>query len=300
MPLFISPPPLLEGQTVLLVSTARKLALDDVKTAITLLGSWGLNVKLGKNLFSEANQFAGSDDQRGEDLQTALDDPDIAAIICARGGYGTSRILDKLNFSRFEQQPKWITGFSDITALHTHLHRLHLQSIHSTMPICFDTDETISVESLRKVLFGEKMSYEVPAHPLNRLGKTEGIIIGGNLSILANVIGTASDFDSEGKILFVEDTDEYLYHIDRMMVHLQRAGKLKNLAGLLVGVFTKMHDNGVSFGKDAEEIIADAVKNYDFPICFGFPTGHSPRNVALICGSQASLEVNEKEVKLSF
>jgi muramoyltetrapeptide carboxypeptidase len=298
MNLFLSPPALRPGQTVALISTARKLSPEDVAIGIQCLTDWGLKVKIGDNLFAESGQFAGTDAQRLADLQAALDDPEIDAIICARGGYGTSRILDQVNFEALLRHPKWIAGFSDVTALHTHLHGLHLQSIHSTMPILFDTDDRASMESLRKVLFGESQTYTIPPDPLNRMGMASGRLIGGNLSLLASVIGTHSDVDTAGKILFVEDTDEYLYHLDRMMIQLKRGGKLSGLAGLVVGSFTDIHDNGVPFGKTAYEIIAEAVAEYDFPVCFHFPTGHSPENLALICGREARLAVSPDAVQL--
>jgi muramoyltetrapeptide carboxypeptidase len=297
---FAAPPPLQKGQTVFLVSPARKLNPEDIEIAVKIFKEWGLQVRLGEHLFAEAGQFAGDDAQRTADMQTALDNPEIHAIVCVRGGYGTSRILDNLDFQHFVKSPKWISGFSDITALHSHLHRLRVQSIHSTMPICFDTDNPDSIESLRKALFGEELNYKIPHHHLNRIGTGKGLTVGGNLSVFASVIGTASDVKTEGKILFLEDTDEYLYHIDRMTVQLKRSGKLKDLMGLVVGNFSKIHDNGVPFGKNVNEIIAEAVAEYDYPVCFDFPFGHSPENMALPCGREAILEVSETEVNLKF
>ena len=297
---FLCPPPLQESQTIYLISTARKIVNEDIQTAINLFEGWGLKVKAGKNLFAESGQFAGTDAQRTSDLQEALNDPLASAIICVRGGYGTVRILDNINFDEFIKNPKWVSGFSDVTALHTHIHQLNIQSIHGTMPICFDTDETISVESLRKILFGEKINYEFPAEAINRNGNCEGLIIGGNLSLLCNVIGTKSDIDYEGKILFIEDTDEYLYHLDRMIVQLLRAGKLDKIAGLMVGQFSKLHDNGVSFGKTITEIIYDAVDQFNFPVCYNIPIGHANKNLAIPCGRYARLDISKEKVLLDF
>jgi len=297
---FISPPALQKGQTIQLISTARKITKEDILIAINIFESWGLKIKIGKNLFNESGQFAGTDEQRTEDLQNALNDPETSAIICARGGYGTIKILDSIDFNQFIKNPKWISGFSDVTALHTHLQKLNIQSIHSTMPICFDTDDAISIESLRKILFNEEIKYYFSPNSLNRTGFCEGIVIGGNLSLLCNVIGTESDINYDGKILFIEDTDEYLYHLDRMWVQLKRAGKLKNIAGLMVGQFSKLQDNGIAFGKTIEEIIFEAVKEYNFPICYNVPIGHSNENVAIPCGRIATLSVQETEVSLIF
>ncbi len=297
---YISPPSLQKGQTVHLISTARKIIKEDIDIAVNTLESWGLKIKEGKNLFSESGQFAGTDEQRADDLQEALNDPETNAIICVRGGYGTVKILDLIDFSEFIKNPKWLSGFSDVTALHTHLHKLNIQSIHSTMPICFATDDAISIESLRKILFDEQIKYYFSPNSLNRNGFCEGVVIGGNLSLLCNVIGTESDINYDGKILFIEDTDEYLYHLDRMWVQLKRAGKLKNIAGLMVGQFSKLHDNEIAFGKTIEEIIFEAVKEYNFPVCYNVPIGHSNENIAIPCGRNASLNVREREVSLIF
>jgi muramoyltetrapeptide carboxypeptidase len=295
-----APPFLKAGQTVAVLSTARKLRPEDISSSFLVLEDWGLKVKPGRHLYAESGQFAGTDEQRLEDLQEALDDPGISAIICARGGYGTSRILDKLDFRRFQLCPKWIAGFSDVTALHTHVHSLGIQSLHSTMPICFDTDASHTLGSLRSTLFGETLSYKAAPHPKNRPGIAQGTLVGGNLSILASVIGTISDIETRDKILFIEDTDEYLYHIDRMLVHLKRACKLSGLAGLIVGSFTQIHDNGVPFGKNPYEIITEAVQEFSYPVCFDFPVGHTPDNMALLCGRQVKLEVSAQQTRMWY
>jgi muramoyltetrapeptide carboxypeptidase len=225
-------------------------------------------------------------------LQQQLDNPAIRAILSARGGYGTTRIIDQLDFSRFAENPKWVAGFSDITALNCHLLRRGYQSIHGVMPLLFHQNGgEESLESLRRALFGEAVRYEVPPHPLNRPGAADGELVGGNLSLLQTLTGTQSDVSTAGRILFIEDIDEYLYSIDRMMVHLDRTDKLRDLAGLLVGHFTNPQDNTIPYGQTPNEIIQHYASKYDFPVAHGFPVGHEPQNVALICGRAAHLTV---------
>ena len=297
----IQPDYLNEGDKIAIISTARKINSEELKTAIGTFNSWGLEVILGPNLFKEDNQFAGTDLDRLSDLQWVLDSKDIKAAICARGGYGTTRFIDQLNFDEFKRHPKWICGFSDVTALIGSINALGIQAIHSTMPIFFDgktSDE--SIESLKNILFGEKEAYSSPHNPLNKKGECAGEIIGGNLSILNNIIGTKSDFDWSDKILFMEDLDEYLYHIDRMMVHLDRAGKLSTLKGVIVGSMSDMHDNKIPFGKNVEEIIYEHCSKYDFPLCFGFPIGHEMENRAVKCGSLVELVISESGTTLNI
>ena len=226
-------------------------------------------------------------------LQYMLDNEDIKAILCVRGGYGTVRIIDKINFSQFQKKSKWLAGFSDITVLHSQIHKLNIASLHSTMPVSFSSNTTAAIESLKDALFGNNISIETDSHPLNRNGQAKGQIVGGNLSILYSLIGSPSDLNTDGKILFIEDLDEYLYHIDRMMMNLKRSGKLSNLRGLIVGGMTKMNDNTIPFGKDAESIIKDAVSEYNYPICFGFPAGHVSDNRTLKLGQIAHLKVGK-------
>jgi len=290
------PPYLKRGDKIGIVAPARKISKEEIQFAIDTFEKWGLKVVFGKNLFRNENQYSGSDEQRTEDLQTMLDDDSIRAVISARGGYGTLRIIDKLNFSAFKKNPKWIIGYSDITVLHSHIHwSFDIETLHATMPINFSKDEE-SVESLRKSLFGEKVSYEFPSHNLNRNGNTLGELVGGNLSLLYSLQGSVSDISTESKILFIEDLDEYLYHIDRMMISLKRSEKLSKLAGLVVGGMTDMKDNQTPFGKTAEEIIFDAVKEFDYPVCFGFPAGHQTKNLALIFGRKARLSVGQNSI----
>jgi muramoyltetrapeptide carboxypeptidase len=292
----IQPPLLRNGSKVGLVSPAKMVSRESIRPALDILKSWGLKLTIGKYAFAQHFQFAGTDAQRTQDLQRMLDDPEIEAIFCIRGGYGTTRILDALDFARFRQRPKWIIGYSDITALHLHVHTLGIQSVHGTMPLLFGRDSEQSVLGLKNILFGQPQPYTVTvdATPASRTGIATGQLIGGNLSIIVSCIGTSSDAETTGKILFLEDIDEHLYHIDRMMVQLKRAGKLRNLAGLISGHFTAMKDNENPFGKTVSEIIWDAVREYDYPVCFGFPVGHEPENWALACGSDVQLKVRKK------
>jgi len=294
-----SPPFLKPGDCIGIVAPARKISADELHPAIQQLESWGLKVKLGKHIYSIDNQFAGTDEERLADMQQMLDDEEVKAILSARGGYGSVRIIDKFDFIRFRQKPKWIAGFSDVTVFHSHIQsHFDIQTLHCTMPINFSKD-TESTELLHKALFGELNEYTLPVHPFNRQGKSEGVMCGGNLSLLYALAATPSDIDTRGKILFLEDLDEYLYHIDRMMLQLKRAGKLAPLSGLVIGGFSEMKDNTVPFGKTAEEIILDAVKEYSFPVCFGFPAGHGAKNFPLYMGRTYQLNVNNKNTSLA-
>ena len=249
----ITPPFLKTGDTIGIVATARKVSREVIDPAVKAIESWGWKAQLGKHLFETDNQFAGNDDLRASDLQEMLDDPGIQAILCACGGYGTVRIIDKLDFTEFVKHPKWIIGYSDITVLHSHIHRhTGIETLHATMPLNFPVDGTSlpAMNALRQCLLGEAPAYKVETGPLSRDGNARGVVVGGNLSILYSLNGTPSDIDTEGKILFIEDLDEYLYHIDRMMMNLKRSGKLDHLAGLVVGGMSQMRDNTIPFGKD--------------------------------------------------
>ncbi len=295
----IIPPYLQKGDTVAIVATARKISMEELQPAIDIINAWGLKVVLSKNIFCVDNQFAGTDEERAADMQWALDDNNIKSVICARGGYGTVRIIDKLDFTNFLKHPKWVVGYSDITVLHQHINQnFSIASLHATMPINFAVNEE-ATESLRKALFGEELNYTIPAHSLNRAGEAIGELIGGNLSLIYALCGSKSDIDTKGKILFIEDLDEYLYHIDRMMMNLKRSGKLQNLTGLIVGGMSDMKDNTVPFGKTAEEIILDAVKEYNYPVCFNFPAGHIHRNLAMVMGREVCLSVSTNSVYLN-
>ena len=292
----LKPTSLKTGNKVIIVATARKINLNNINLAIKLIESWGLIVELGKNLFKEENQFAGNDVDRISDFQDAIDNDEIKAVFCARGGYGTVRIIDNLNFDKFKTNPKWIIGYSDITVLHNHLNNMNIATLHATMPINFPADlkENIALQTMKSILFGEKIKYEIENHCLNRYGTAEGIVVGGNLSVIYSLMGSNSQLDTNNRILFIEDIDEYLYHIDRMMLCLKRAGMLKNLKALLVGAFTDMKDNTIHFGKTAEKIIYEAVAEYDYPICFNFPAGHIEENKAILFGNTYKIEVNKE------
>ena len=293
------PPYLKKGDKIGLISTARKISRDELQEAIECIKSWGLDVVLGKHLFNSHHQFSGKDDERTKDLQSMLNNQEVKAILCVRGGYGTVRIIDNIDFTTFQEKPKWLAGFSDITVLHSHIHKLNIATLHSTMPISFSSNTSESIKSLKDALLGKLLSIETVHHPLNRFGEAKGQIVGGNLSILYSLTGSTSDLNTDGKILFIEDLDEYLYHIDRMMMNLKRSGKLSHLKGLIVGGMTKMNDNAIPFGKDAESIIKDMVSEYNYPVCFGFPAGHIKDNRALKMGVRAELKV-DKQSSLNY
>lgn len=289
------PPRLKQGDKVMLISSARKVLPEEVNSAVEVLKSWGLIVEFGDNLFAQFNQFAGSDLQRTNDLQNAINDESIKAILFARGGYGTVRIVDAINFFALTKNPKWIIGFSDITVLHAHLEKnFGIATLHSPMAFNFQKTPEEVLEKIKSMLFAGTQQYKVAAHPMNRKGESEGILIGGNLSIIYSLLGSVSDSDTDGKILFLEDLDEYLYHIDRMLQSLKRAGKLAKLAGLIIGGMNDMKDNLIPFGQSPEEIILDAVKEYDYPVCFGFPSGHLPVNFPLLLGDKIHFSVLEE------
>lgn len=284
-----------------ITATARSVKPEEVEPAIRILESWGLQVVLSEYLYEVKGQFAGEDQVRRSALQRMINNPDIKAIACARGGYGTTRIIDDVDFTALLHKPKWVIGFSDITALLYQLYKTGIESVHGVMPGLFHKPGMEeAIESLRKVLFGEEIEIAAPYHALNREGVASGPVIGGNLSIINNIIGTASDIDTTDKVLFIEDLDEYLYHIDRMMVHLKRAGKLQKLKGLIVGGMSDMNDNPTPFGKDAYEIIHEHVSSYGYPVCFGMPIGHEPRNLAIPFGREGSLTVDSSGSKLIF
>ena len=294
----ILPEKLKIGEKIGIISTARKITLDELAPAIKTIESWELKVGLGPNLFEVDNQFSGTIEQRSIDLQTMIDNDSIKAILCARGGYGTVQIIDNIDFSKLKNNPKWIVGYSDVTVLHSHLNKLGIASLHATMPINFKTNAKESLASLKNGLFGNENNILCGPHPFNKFGKVEAEFVGGNLSILYSLLGSNSDVDTDGKILFIEDLDEYLYHIDRMMMNLKRNGKFTRLKGLVVGCISNMNDNAIPFGKKAEEIILAHTKEFNFPICFGFPAGHLDDNRALVFGKECTLEINENGVIL--
>jgi muramoyltetrapeptide carboxypeptidase len=298
----ISPQILQKGDKIGIIATARKISIEELSASISLLQNWGFEVVFSPNLFKIENQFAGSSADRTADLQWAVNHPELKAVIVARGGYGTSKMIDGVDFSDLKKHPKWFIGFSDITVLHSHLHRLGFHSIHGPLALTLSREgQEENALRLYRLLFDNQIDMITCSnHSLNRNGKAKGQLIGGNLSILHTILGTDSDVNYDGKILFIEDLDEYLYHIDRMMVHLERAGKFKKLAGIIVGSMSDMRDNAIPFGKNVEEIIADVCSNYDFPLAFNFPIGHEKTNFPLIVGEEVELEVTKKESSLVF
>ena len=282
-------PYLFPGDTIALAAPARKISKAEIQPAERWLKSVGFNIFYDGRLFAENHQFAGDDTCRARYFQNLLDDDTIKAIWCVRGGYGSARIIDRLDFTHFRQHPKWICGYSDITVFHNHIQR-HLQTatLHTTMPINVTEMNTQSpaCQSFLNALTGKTLTYEIEPHPLSKTGPFSGILTGGNLSMLYSLIGSPSDIDTTGKVLFIEDLDEYLYHIDRMMLNLKRSGKLSHIKALLVGHLSDMHDNTVPFGKTAEEIVADHCLEFDFPLIFNVPAGHLVDNRAFRMGCQ--------------
>ncbi len=296
----MTPARLQKGDTIAILATARKNIDDNLKPALDLLHSWGLEAVIGSSIGLDDNQLAGTDAQRAADFQAQLDNPNIKAIWCVRGGYGTIRMIDLLDFTQFKENPKWIIGFSDVTVLHNHLNTMGFKSIHGIMPISVPKASPQAIESLRKSLFGEKIIYEIDPFTMNRFGIASGELVGGNLSILYSVLGSPSAIDCTDKILFLEDLDEYLYHIDRMMMNLKRNGCLESIKGIIVGSMTKMKDNDIPWGKNALEIIEDVTKKYNIPVLYNFPAGHIQDNRALIMGSKVTIDVNETCSKVVF
>lgn len=289
-----------KGDKIAIVCPAKKLP-QSIDFGIEILQSWGLEVVVGKTVSGSYHQFAGTDQERSEDLQQFLDDKSIKAIIAGRGGYGTIRIIDKLDFTAFNKNPKWLIGFSDITILLSHAFAaLQTQSIHGQMPYTFDESTPEALESLRKILFGEHVEYSYSSEIENRTGKAEGILIGGNLSLLVAVEGSKSEMDFNDKILFLEDVGEHEYAIDRMMRLLKRAGKLAKLQGLIIGAFNEISEEKIPFGQTPEEIILDLVKEYDYPVCFNFPTGHIDDNRAMVLGKTVNLTVDLNKVDFRY
>lgn len=288
-------PYLKAGDRVALAAPARAVSPEEMAPAIATLEEWGLKVVVPDGLYERDGQLAGCDGHRAALMQRLLDDPNIAAIVCARGGYGTVRIVDRLDLTRFAEHPKWIVGYSDVTVLHSHLQAtLGLPTLHATMPVNFPTDGSPcpATESLRHALFGTPQDIAWGAHPLDRKGTVQGVAVGGNLSILYSLLGSRSQVDTRGKIMLIEDLDEYLYHIDRMMQALRRAGMLDGLAGLVVGALSDMHDNTIAWGHTAEEIVAEAVADHNYPVAFNAPIGHiGTANQAITLGIPLTLTI---------
>lgn len=297
------PPYLKKGDTIGLICPAGYMPAEKAQTCIRVLGEWGYAVKTGKTVGGESQTyFSGTDEERLADLQQMLDDGEVKAILCARGGYGTGRIIEDTRFKKIRKHPKWIIGYSDITILHSHLYSNYgIASLHSPMAGAFNDggENNEFVLSLKNALEGNKVNYHCDPHAFNRKGVADGELVGGNLALLAHLCGTGSDIKTKGRILFIEDVGEYLYNIDRMLYQLKRNGKLSKLAGLIVGGFTETKDNERPFGQTAYEIIWDKVKEYDYPVCFDFPVSHTDRNYALKVGVRHQLKVGNQAVTLS-
>jgi muramoyltetrapeptide carboxypeptidase len=301
------PPYLKPGDTIGITSPAGYITIEEIQPALTVMESWGYKIKVGDTIGKKDFTYGGTDEERFADLQKMLDDRSVKAIMCARGGYGSIRIVDRINWTRFKQHPKWIIGFSDITVLLNHIHtNSHIATLHSKMTNSFPDDwskaEPIQVDTINSIydaLSGKKMSYNAQPSAQNRVGTATGILVGGNLKTIETLTGSRSDINTAGKILFVEDTGEYLYSIDRMFWNLKRTGKLKNLKALIVGGFNiKQDDPGDEFGRTIQDIVLEKVKAYNYPVCFDFPVGHQRANFALKCGVRHKLKVTSDSVSL--
>lgn len=298
----IYPPKLKAGDTVGIIAPARKISPEQLEAALKILHSWGLQTLLAKSIFSSKHSYlAGSDDERRQDFQSMIDNPAVKAILCARGGYGSTRIIEEISFSPLKNSPKWIIGFSDITAFHLQLFHLGFASIHGTMPIFFHRDDSKSaVESLRNILFNGACEILFNAGPSNQAGRGEGQAVGGNLSLILDSLCTSSEPDTNHKILIVEEVDEYFYKLDRMFTQLRRAGKLENLAGLLIGHMTDLKNSDLDFGESVSQIVMHAVRDYHYPVAFSFPSGHQNPNIGWIHGAPAVLNAGASQVSFSY
>ena len=303
----IIPPYLKKGDFIGITAPAGYITPEEIQPAVKVIESWGYRTFVGDTIGKKDFTFGGTDEERTEDFQKLLNDPHIKAILCARGGYGAIRIIDNLNWDKFRHKPKWIIGFSDVTVFHSHLNRnLDVASIHSKMCNSFPDDwmtaEAIqieTIESIQKAIAGQKMKYEITPNPNNRLGSAGGRLIGGNLKMLETLSGTSSDIVTAGKILFVEDTGEYMYSIDRMFWNLKRTGKLSQLKGLIIGGFkVKVDEGDEDFGRTLYDVVLEKVKKYKYPVCFDFPVGHQKNNYALKCGVNHTLEVLANQCSL--
>jgi len=288
------------GDTIGIVALAGRTNQKHLDNAIEVFTKWGFRTEVGKYIFENHNNFSATDEHRIEDVNKMIHNPKVKAIISLRGGYGTARIIEQIDLKALKQNPKWLIGFSDITVLHSALNKIGICSLHATMPTNFDNTDVISLESLKNALFGLQNRYEIKTEKLNVLGKTKGEIVGGNLSILYSLNSTKYDLDFTDKILFIEDLNEYLYHIDRMMLNLKLSGKLSKIKALVVGGMNNMLDNEIPFGKSAYEIVLEHVKEYNYPVLFNFPAGHIHKNYALTMGSNVSVEITNEVSYLYF
>ena len=305
--LFVSPAFLKAGDIIGITAPAGYITSGEIRSAVQKMESWGYKIQVGETIDKRDFTFGGTDEERAKDFQKMLDDPKIKAIMCARGGYGVVRIIDKLNWEKFKLKPKWIIGFSDVTVFHSHLNKnFGIASIHSKMCNSFSDDWSLAepiqietIESIQLALSGKKMKYSAIPNPQNKLGTTDGVLIGGNLKMLETLTGTKSDINTAGKILFVEDTGEYMYNVDRMFWNLKRTGKLSQLKGLIIGGFKiKVDEDSDDFGKTLQDVVLEKVKAYHYPLCFDFPVGHQRNNYALKCGVKHRLEVKNENVIL--
>ncbi len=294
------PPYLKKGNSIGITCPAGYMAYEKAATCIATLQKWGFDVMVGKTLGSaSSNYFSGTDEDRRDELQAMLDDATIHCILFGRGGYGMGRIIDDLDFTKFKRNPKWLIGFSDITLLHSHLHeKIKVSSIHGPMAAAFNNGEDAYIKSLKAAMLGKKTNYSAPAQEYNKLGKASGSLIGGNLSLIAHSIGTASQYKTKNKILFIEDIGELIYAADRMLHQLKRSGLLKGLAGLIVGGFSDMKDTDRPFGKNIFTVMSELTAEYDYPVCYQFPISHDTENVAVKIGLEYELTVSKKTVKL--
>ena len=305
--LFVSPAFLKAGDIIGITAPAGYITSEEIRSAVQKMESWGYKIKIGETIDKRDFTFGGTDEERTKDFQQMLDDPKIKAIMCARGGYGVVRIIDKLNWEKFKAKPKWIIGFSDVTVFHSHLNKnFGIASIHSKMCNSFPDDWSLAepiqietIEAIQLALSGKKMKYTVTPNPQNKLGTADGVLIGGNLKMLETLAGTKSDINTAGKILFVEDTGEYMYSVDRMFWNLKRTGKLSQLKGLVIGGFKiKVDENSDDFGRTLQDVVLEKIKEYNYPVCFDFPVGHQKNNYALKCGVKHKLNVSADDVSL--
>ncbi len=294
--MIITPPYLKSGDKIRLISPGSRIDSVIVDSGVELLKSLGFNVEVGKYTLSSFNQYSAKEEERAQDLHEAIDDSEVKAIFCTRGGYGSLRTAELVDWTKLIKSPKWLIGFSDVTVLHSKLNKLKISSIHGVMPKYFTAEgkPSESFKHLMEALSGKKLEYKVQGNIFNREGSAKAPIVGGNLSILYSLRGTAYDITTKGKILFIEDLSEYKYHIDRMMMNLKVGGKLSELKGLLVGSFSDIKDNNTPFGKSVEEIILDSVKDYNYPVIFNFPGGHTKDNYPLKLGMKVKIKVGKE------
>jgi muramoyltetrapeptide carboxypeptidase len=299
--MYYRPPFLKKGDKIAILSTAKRISTQEINFAVQWLTRIGIEPIIGKTIDTISNQFAGDDSYRAEDFQKALNNPDIKAILFARGGYGTNRVIDKIDWTRFIENPKWLIGFSDLTLIHNRVNQFYgIESIHGPMPITFDKISEKTLHHIENYFFGNLLPIKFLKHPLNKEGNIKGQVFGGNLSILYSLLGTNNGFNLNGKILFFEDLDEYMYHFDRMIIALKNAGKFEGLKAIIVGGITNMKDNEIPFGKSIEEIILEHTAQYNFPIYFGAPFGHFDDNYPLILGANIAIDCHEQEIELRY